>query len=135
MTLRTLLVKSKTSLFHHLNQNFARSKLSYANITWLDIARKVTIVHSPTVTINSKQLQNIKSACMVGDTASLEHLADSYTKTKLKNYKNQTKCKKCNHNPTHLNTYTTMLSHHHLKETSTTMPRVLKMSLLNQSPM
>ena len=135
MTLRTLLVKSKTLQSHKLNQNFVRSKLSYANITWLDIAKKVTIVHSPTVTINSKQLQNIKSACMVGDTASLEHLVDSYTKTKLKNYKCQTKCKKCNHNPTNLKPYTTLLLLHQLKATSMTMPRVLKISMLNQSPM
>jgi hypothetical protein len=133
MTLKTLLVKSKAPS-PNPNQNYVKLKLSCANITWLVIAKKVTIAPSLTVVNNLKPPQNTKSACMVRDTASLGLHVDSYTKTKLKNCKNQIKCKKCNHN--HIQQMyisTTVISLHQLKETHMTMPRVSKISMLIQS--
>jgi len=137
MKATTHLVKSKAPLSHRPNQNYVKLKLSCANITWLDIARKETIVPSLTVINNWKLPQNTKSACMVRDTASLGPPVDSYTRMKWKNCQkhHQLKCKKCNHKPNLFQRYTTLLVHHHSLATPMTTPRVSRTSTLTQTLM
>ena len=86
-----------------------------------------------TVTNNLKLLQNIKSACTVGNIANLVHHADSYTKMKLKNCKKQIKCKKCNHIKHQFPKYTTLSWINTIMTTPMTTPRVSKISTLTQS--
>jgi len=128
MIVRMLLNRLMVQMYYKPNQNYVKWKPNYANISWLDTAIKVTTAPLLTVMNNWKLLRSIRSACMEEDTASSALHVGSYTKMKLRTFKKQTKCKKCNHNQLQLQRYTTMVCHPHSTLTLMTTLRVWRIS-------